>query len=103
MSSLIEPTVSSDPAAAVTIACFHVQARAEPAVMPRIMAQFAKRGLIPTQWHSSLGGAGGETLLIDLQMPAPVPALVERIAACLRQIVEVDCVLVSHKRYSRGG
>jgi len=101
MSYLPDPSHSFDHAAAQT-ACFHVQARAEPSVMPRVIDQFARRGLIPTQWHSSLGGADGETLLIDLQMPALEPALVERVAACLRQIVAVDCVLVSQKRIAGG-
>lgn len=96
MSSQFDSALAVD--AADATACFHVQARAEPSVMPRVMDQFARRGLVPTQWHSSLGGRDGETLVIDLQMRALAPAQVARIAACLRQIVEVDCVLVSRKR-----
>lgn len=102
MSSQSDPFVAFDEAAAVATACFHVQARAGPSVMPRVMDQFARRGLIPTQWHSSLGGRDGETLLIDLQMRALAPAQVARVAACLRQIVEVDSVLVSQKRVAGG-
>ncbi len=102
MSSQFDPFVAFDEAAAASTACFHVQAYAEPSVMPRVMDQFARRGLVPTQWHSSLGGPDGETLLIDLQMQALAPAQVARIAACLRQIVEVDCVLVSQKRVAGG-
>lgn len=102
MSSQFDSSVASDAAAADATACFHVQARAEPSVMPRVMDQFARRGLVPTQWHSSIGGRDGETLLIDLQMRDLAPALVARVAACLRQIVEVDCVLVSRKRVAGG-
>src|SRR5690242_20865017 len=46
-------------------ACFSVHAKAEPGVMPRVLALFAKRGLVPTSWHSRVNG--GE-LTIDLQM-----------------------------------
>ena len=102
MSSQFDPALAFDAAAAVSTACIHVQARAGPSVMPRVMDQFARRGLVPTQWHSSLGGRDGETLLIDLQMCALAPAQVARVAACLRQIVEVDCVLVSRKRVAGG-
>ena len=102
MSSQFDPALAFDAAAAESTACFHVAARAEPSVMPRVMDQFARRGLVPTQWHSSLGGPDGETLLIDLQMRALAPAQVARVAACLRQIVEVDCVLVSRKRVAGG-
>ncbi len=37
-----------------TTACFAVHARAEPGVMPRVLEQFAKRGLIPSNWHSDV-------------------------------------------------
>ncbi len=102
MSSQFDPALAFGAAAADATACFHVQARAEPSVMPRVMDQFARRGLVPTQWHSSLGGRDGETLLIDLQMQDFAPAQVARVAACLRQIVEVDSVLVSRKRVAGG-
>ncbi|MFQ5956112.1 MAG: hypothetical protein ACE5JZ_13690 [Kiloniellales bacterium] len=102
MSISVDPSDSSAEAAAASTACFHVQAGAGPQVMPRVMEQFAKRGLIPARWHSSLGGPDGETLTIDLQIEISAPELVERIAACLRQIVEVDTVLVSRKRVVHG-
>ena len=37
-------------------ACFSVQARAEPGVMPRVLELFAKRGLVPQRWHSAAAG-----------------------------------------------
>ncbi len=83
-------------------ACFHVQARAEPSVLPRVMQQFAKRGLVPARCHSALSGPNDGTLLIDVQMPGIAQDLVDHVAACLRQIVEVDCVLTAEKRFSSG-
>jgi len=37
-------------------ACFSVHARAEPGIMPRVLELFAKRGLVPSSWHSATGG-----------------------------------------------
>lgn len=80
-------------------ACFAVHARAEPGVMPRVMELFAKRGLVPSSWHSSVGGAGGEELTIDVQVLGMAPDLAEYVAACLRQLAYVEVVLTSEKRY----
>lgn len=76
-------------------ACFSVSARAEPGVMPRVVELFAKRGLVPTSWHSRV--TGGE-LTIDLQMRGMDNATATYVAACLRQIVPVEVVLTSEKR-----
>lgn len=81
------------------IACFSVQAEAEPSVMPRVLEQFAKRGIVPLQWHSSLGrGSQGRELYIDVQVEAMEPDLVARIAETLRQLVHVQLVLTAEKR-----
>ena len=81
------------------IACFSVQAEAEPSVMPRVLEQFAKRGIVPLQWHSSLGRAAqGRELYIDVQVEAMEPDLVVRIAETLRQLVHVQLVLTAEKR-----
>lgn len=81
------------------IACFSVQAEAEPSVMPRVLEQFAKRGIMPLQWHSSLGrGSHGRELYIDVQVEAMEPDLVARIAETLRQLVHVQLVLTAEKR-----
>ena len=77
--------------------CFAISARPEPAVMPRVLEPFAKRGLVPSRWHAVCGGA--DALVIDLQV-ALDPALVELVAASLRQIVGVESVLTSEKRYA---
>ena len=83
--------------------CFAISARPEPAVMPRVLEPFAKRGLVPTRWHAVCGGARGQAadeLVIDIQIAGLEPALVELIAASLRQIVGVESVLTAEKRYA---
>jgi acetolactate synthase small subunit len=81
----------------LSAACFSVHARAEPGIMPRIITLFAKRGFVPSSWHSRTGGPGDRELVIDIQMRAMEPDLADYIAACLRQIVGVDIVLTSRK------
>ena len=88
-----EPVTTTHPTA-----CFAISARAEPAVMPRVLEPFAKRGLVPSRWHAVCGA--GDELTIDLQVAGIDPALVELIAASLRQIVGVESVLTSEKRYA---
>ena len=76
-------------------ACFSVHAEADPGVMPRVLALFAKRGLVPTSWHSRVNG--GE-LTIDLQMKGLDADTSAYIAACLRQVVSVTTVLTYENR-----
>ena len=75
-------------------ACFSVHAEAEPGVMPRVLELFAKRGLVPTRWHSN---ALGRELAIDIQITGVSRDLALYIAACLRQIAYVDAVLTSER------
>jgi acetolactate synthase small subunit len=77
-----------------TTACFSVHARAEPGVMPRVLELFAKRGLVPSSWHSAVSGA---ELTIDLQMRGMERDLADYVAQCLRQLADVDVVLTSEK------
>jgi len=97
---------SSLPFAAVTDAdgdysphcvCFSVQARAEPGVMPRVTELFAKRGLVPQKWHSTVSGS---LLAIDVQIDGLGRGLCDYIARCMRQIVGVESVLTSETRRS---
>ena len=92
---------SSSAAPSASTACFAVQARAEPGVMPRVLEVFAKRGLVPSQWHSSLAGPERDTIHIDIQVEGMEAALVEYIARCLRQLADIDIVLISEKRYAQ--
>jgi hypothetical protein len=73
--------------------CFSIQAAADPATMPRVIALFAKRGLVPSKWVAVLSEAG--TLEIDLQMPELAAEAASYIAECLRQLVSVRAVLVA--------
>jgi acetolactate synthase small subunit len=74
-------------------AVFSVHARAEPGVMPRVLELFAKRGLVPSFWHSTVSGTDQPRLTIEIRMTELSRELTEYIAACLRQIVFVEAVL----------
>lgn len=77
--------------------CFSVIALAEPGAMPRVLEVFAKRGLVPSKWQSTLAGRRGEELHIDVQVDGPDPELQERLVQSLRQVVAVQSVLTSEK------
>jgi acetolactate synthase regulatory subunit len=77
------------------IAYFSVHARAEPGVMPRILELFAKRGLVPTLWRSAIAGADRANLAITIAMDGLSRELTQYIAACLRQIADVETVLTA--------
>jgi acetolactate synthase small subunit len=98
--SLPAATVADDDLPAT--ACFSVHARAEPGVMPRVLELFAKRGLVPSAWHSSTSGTDRGELTIDIQMDGLGRPVSDYIAACLRQIAFVEVVLTSEKRHSPG-
>jgi acetolactate synthase small subunit len=82
-------------------ACFFVRARAEPGVMPRVLGLFAKRGLVPSQWHSAVAGHADEELHIDVQVRGMAMEPAEYIARCLDQLADVEVVLTSQKRFAR--
>ena len=63
--------------------------------MARVLEQFAKRGLIPTRWHSDV--LESDVMQIDIQIVEVPPALGEEIARCLRSIVGVHGVLTTSK------
>jgi acetolactate synthase small subunit len=90
MSVLAEPVADSNFNGA---AYFSVHVRAEPGVMPRVLELFAKRGLVPTRWHSAVCGADRRQLAIEIEMGGLDRPAIEYIAACLRQIASVDAVL----------
>lgn len=83
-----------------TVACFSIQAEADPSVMPRVLELFAKRGMIPLRWHSDLGGRRRDELTIDLQVDGLDRAKAELIAHAIRQMVAVVGVLTSEKSYA---
>ena len=49
MPPLLATVADDDPS---VTACFSVHAHADPGVMPRVLELFAKRGLVPSAWHS---------------------------------------------------
>jgi len=77
-------------------ACFSIHASADPGVMPRVLELFAKRGLIPSRWHSAVGPS--QDLVIDIQMEGMERDQALMFAAAIRQIVTVEVVLTSEKR-----
>lgn len=97
MPTLSAPGVESRPYDPDYTACFSIQANADPGVMSRVLELFAKRGLVPSSWHSRVGGILDDELIIDLQMQGMVRSEADYIAACLRQIPEVDTVLTSER------
>jgi len=76
------------------VACFSVHARPEPGVMPRVIALFAKRGLVPTAVTSRVCG---DELAIDLQVSGMDRPLAHYVAICLGQIADVELVLTSER------
>ena len=99
----LTPSLTPAPAHGSSTACFYVQAKADPSVLPRTLEQFAKRGLIPSKWHSVQTGRRNDELHIDIQVDGMGGALTKRVAACLREIVYVGLVLTSEKHYAQIG
>lgn len=80
--------------------CFSVFAAPEACVMPRVLEFFAKRGLVPTRFHSDVIDGGAEGLVIDVHVDDLAAETAEHIAACLREVVYVERVLTAVKRPS---
>lgn len=99
MSNTFTSTAVPTAAAAVAVSCFSVVATAEVDVMARVLGAFAKRGILPDRWYSSVAG-NGDGLHIDVQVAGLDQPQRERIAQSLRQMVEVQTVLTSEKRYA---
>lgn len=78
-------------------ACFSLQAEAEPSVLPRILALFAKRGLVPSRVHSQRVGEAGKELHVDVQLDGLNRADMHYYAELMRNIVPVESVLTYEK------
>jgi acetolactate synthase small subunit len=78
---------------------FFVQARAEPGVMSRILELFAKRGLVPTVWRSATAGPDRTDLTISIEMDGLSREATRYIAACMRQIADVENVLTAESEF----
>ncbi len=100
MSYVLASNAAPTAAPAFPVSCFSVVATAEVDVMARVLGVFAKRGILPDRWYSSLAGSAGEALHIDVQVGGLDQPAREHIARSLRQIVEVETVLTSEKRHA---
>ncbi len=79
---------------AYAVHCFSVVAALDPGIAPRILALFAKRGMMPSYW---CGRADDAELAIDLQVREVDSDTALYLAACFRQIPGVRTVLTSQK------
>jgi len=77
--------------------CYSVFAAAEAGVMPRVLEQFAKRGLVPARFDGAVGGPADGELTIDLQVDGLAAETAEHVAQCLRGLYLVERVLLSRK------
>jgi hypothetical protein len=88
-----EPGVANQSVAPVF--CFSIDVMADPGAMARVIEQFAKRGLVPTRWHSDV--IESDAMQIDIQIVGLSETLGQDIARCLRSIVGVHGVLTAGK------
>ena len=88
------PALRCDRAEPAPFHCFCVLAAAAPGAMPRVLDQFAKRGLVPARWYSRVVGSGLE---IDIQVAALSPEEGDAIAQGLRRLVDVEAVLTDRR------
>ncbi len=80
--------------AALPVACFSVQGRADPGLMLRVLELFAKRNLIPVRWHSYVSeDAEDAALVMDFQVAGLETRTLEHAAACMRGFWGVTSVL----------
>jgi len=75
--------------------CLSIDVLPDPGAMARVFEQFAKRGLIPTRWHSDI--IESDAMQIDIQIVGLPEALGQDIARGLRSIVGVHSVLTTRK------
>ena len=74
---------------------FTVKACSEAGVMPRVLELFAKRGLVPREFHSVTFGPCDAALKIDLEIGGIAPEAVEYVANRMRGIMGVETVLTA--------
>ena len=76
-------------------ACFSITASPEPGTLPRLVAAFAQRSLVPERWHG-VSTPDGE-LQVDIQVDGLTPDVAERVAAKLRALIDIRTVLLYQK------
>jgi hypothetical protein len=78
-----------------SVFCFSIDVVPDPGAIARVLEQFAKRGLVPTRWHSDV--LDSDAMQIDVQIVGLPASLGQDIARCLRSIVGVQGVLTAGK------
>ncbi len=79
------PSPAAQPAAR-----FSITAAATPGVMPRVIEQFARRGLVPERWHRVVDES---RIRIDLRVAGMDATVASVLAATLRGTVDIHSVL----------
>jgi len=72
-----------------------VRARPAPDVLPRVLDRFARRNRVPDLWASVRAGPGRAHLVFEIEIVGLAESMAERIAASMRQIINVDSVVAS--------
>lgn len=72
---------------------FTVRAARAPDVLPRVLELFAKRNLIPDRCTSRRVGENRDRLLFEIEMEAMEWGLADRMAASMRQIINVESAM----------
>jgi len=80
-------------------ACFFVSGDTAPGFAPRVLELFAKRNIVPDEFRARVVG-GRQS--IEIRAPGMAPELAAYIGRCIRQIVSVERVLVSHEEQGDG-
>ena len=84
----------SRPADSSRCVAFTLQADADPGTLPRVLALFAKRGLVPESLTSRLAG---DRLALEVAVVGMAPAESNHVANCLRQIPTVRRVTAADR------
>jgi acetolactate synthase small subunit len=71
---------------------FRLSADASPSVMPRIIGLFAKLAMVPEAFHAERTGEDG--LEVEIRVAGLSAQQADHLARALRQIIEVEAVLV---------
>lgn len=78
--------------------CFSVFAAVEVGVTPRVLGEFAKRGLVPDRFEAV---ATGDELAIDVQVADLAADVAAHVAEVLRGLLHVERVLTATKTLAR--
>jgi hypothetical protein len=83
------PDRSTDP-----LRCLSVLAAPEASVTPRVLGEFAKRGLLPSRFEAVVTGGG---LAIDVHVDRLDDHAASHVAEVLRGMIHVERVLMTTK------